>query len=108
MHGASAAQRHSATEFRARHAEHVAQNPKKRRVAIDVDGMAHAVDVDRVWHWWCLRASPAGAGVRLAGPTPPIVGRSVLGTKTRGFRTLRTPLFAVDGPAHSNVTSSAR
>src|ERR1700719_4462339 len=81
MHGASAAQRHSATEFRARHSEHVAQYPKKRGVAVDVDGTAHAVNVDRVWHCWCLRASPAAAWMRLAEPAPPIVGGAVIGSR---------------------------
>ena len=39
MHRAGAAQRHAAAELRAGHAEHVAQHPQQRRVAVDIDGM---------------------------------------------------------------------
>ena len=39
MHGAGAAQRHAAAELRAGHAEHVAQHPEQRRVAVDIDAV---------------------------------------------------------------------
>ena len=44
MHGAGAAQRHAAAELRAGHAEHVAQHPEQRRVAVDIDAVSLAVD----------------------------------------------------------------
>ena len=54
----------AAAEFRAGHADHVAQHPEQRRIAVDIDGVVHAIDVDRVgqgdlrkrrrnwWAWW--------------------------------------------------------
>ena len=35
--GAGAAQRHAAAELGAGHAQHVAQHPEERRVAVDID-----------------------------------------------------------------------
>src|SRR3954468_4682631 len=39
MYRAGAAQRRAATEFRAGHAEYVAQDPEQRRITLDVDAM---------------------------------------------------------------------
>src|SRR6516162_10839811 len=50
MHGAGAAERHAAAELRAGHAEHVAQYPEKRRVAVDIDRPIDAVYFDREGH----------------------------------------------------------
>src|SRR6266550_4530751 len=46
MHGAGAAERHAAAELRAGHAEHVAQYPQERSVAINIDRPIDAVDLD--------------------------------------------------------------
>jgi hypothetical protein len=46
MHGAGAAQRHAAAELRAGHAEHVAQHPQERRIAVDIDAVCVPVDFD--------------------------------------------------------------
>ena len=40
----------AATELRAGHAQHVAQYPEERRVAIDIDRPIDAVDLDREGH----------------------------------------------------------
>ena len=45
MHGAGAAKRLAATELGPGHAEHVAQHPQKRGVAVDIDLMRCAVDL---------------------------------------------------------------
>ena len=45
MHGASAAQRLAATELGPGHAEHLAQHPQQRGVAVDIDLMGCAVDL---------------------------------------------------------------
>jgi hypothetical protein len=50
MHGAGAAQRPAATEFRAGHAEHVAQHPKQRGVPVDIGLVIVAVDFDFEGH----------------------------------------------------------
>ena len=50
MHGAGAAQRHAAAELRAGHAEHVAQHPEQRRVAVDIDAVCSPVDFDGEGH----------------------------------------------------------
>src|SRR3954447_1324800 len=50
MHGAGATQRHAAAELRAGHAEHVAEHPQQRRVAIDVDAPRCSVNVDGETH----------------------------------------------------------
>ena len=50
MHGAGAAQRHAAAELRAGHAEHVAQHPQQRRVAVDIDAVRLSVDFDGEGH----------------------------------------------------------
>ena len=50
MHGASAAQRRAATEFRAGHAEYVAQDPEQWRVAINIDTTRGSVDFDCEGH----------------------------------------------------------
>ena len=50
MHGTGAAQRHATAEFRAGHAEHVAQHPEKRRIPVDIDTVPVAVDVDGEGH----------------------------------------------------------
>src|SRR6266850_2860247 len=50
MHGTGAAQRHATAELRARHAEHVTQNPQQRRVPIDVDAARGSVNVDGKAH----------------------------------------------------------
>src|ERR1700736_6835152 len=48
--GAAPPQPKAAAELRAGHAEHVAQHPQQRRVAVDVDGLNGAVDLDFVRH----------------------------------------------------------
>ena len=50
MNGAGAAQRHAATELRAGQAQHVAQNPEQRRVAVRVNGVLLPVDAYRGRH----------------------------------------------------------
>src|ERR1051326_8638721 len=50
VHGAGPAQRHTAAEFRAGHAEHVAEHPEQRRVAIDVDAVRSPIDLDGEGH----------------------------------------------------------
>jgi hypothetical protein len=50
MHGAGATQRHAAAELGAGHAQYVAQHPQQRRVAIDVDAVHLAVDLQWVGH----------------------------------------------------------
>src|SRR5215510_10403600 len=50
MHRAGAAQRHAAAEFRAGHAEHVAQHPEERGIAVDIDAVRAAVDFDSERH----------------------------------------------------------
>src|SRR5262249_4540454 len=50
MHSAGAAERPAAAELRAGHAEHVAQHPQERGVAVDIDGPIDAVDLDRDGH----------------------------------------------------------
>src|SRR5262245_63037731 len=50
MHRASAAERLPAAELGAGHAEHVAQYPQERRVAVDVDALNAAVDFQLVGH----------------------------------------------------------
>jgi hypothetical protein len=50
MHGACAAQRLAATELGPGHAEHVAQHPQQRGVAVDIDLMGCAVDLQRESH----------------------------------------------------------
>src|ERR1700730_2508128 len=50
MHGAGAAQRHAAPEFRAGHAQYIAQHPKERRVTIDIDDVWFSVDFDAECH----------------------------------------------------------
>jgi hypothetical protein len=46
MHGASAAQRRAATEFRAGHAEYVPQDPEQWCVAINIGTTRGSVDFD--------------------------------------------------------------
>src|SRR5262249_58977725 len=46
VHRASAAESLAAPEFRAGHAEHVAQHPQERRVPIDIDALHLAVYVE--------------------------------------------------------------
>jgi hypothetical protein len=48
VHGASAAQRHAATEFRSGHAQHVAQH--QWRVPVDIDTVRRPIDVDGESH----------------------------------------------------------
>src|SRR5580765_7963322 len=43
MHGASAAERHAAAEFRAGHVQRVAKHPEQRHVRADFDGLGFAV-----------------------------------------------------------------
>jgi hypothetical protein len=50
MHGAGAAERHATAELRAGHAEHVAQHPEERCVAVDIDTMRGSVDFDEEGH----------------------------------------------------------
>ena len=50
MHRAGAAERHAAAELRAGHAQHVAQHPEQRRVAVDIDAVRAAVDFDGEGH----------------------------------------------------------
>jgi len=66
MHGACSAQGNPATKLRARHAEHVAQYPQKRRVAVDFDGVRHPVNPDREGHR-CLSSDLRGTCRRNPG-----------------------------------------
>jgi len=50
MNRAGAAERHAAAEFGAGHAEHVAQDPEQRGVAVDINRPIDAVDLDRDCH----------------------------------------------------------
>src|ERR1700719_604686 len=50
MHRAGAAKRHAAAELRAGHAQHIAQHPEKRRVAVDIDYVCRSVDFDGEGH----------------------------------------------------------
>src|SRR5262249_24291850 len=50
MHGAGAAQRHAAAEFRPGHAEHVAEHPEQRRIAVHVDAARTSIDGDGKGH----------------------------------------------------------
>ena len=50
--GAGAAQRHATAELGTRHAEHVAQDPQKWDVPVDVDGMLNVIDLDGERHGW--------------------------------------------------------
>ena len=50
MHRASTAQCHAATEFGAGQAQHVAQHPEERGVAVDIDVVYVAVDFDGEGH----------------------------------------------------------
>src|SRR5882762_9852196 len=63
---ARAAQSEAATEFRAGHAEHIAQHPQQRRVVVDIDAAGFAVDWQRMGHLSLLKAkagSECGAAV---------------------------------------------
>jgi hypothetical protein len=44
--GAGAALRNTATELRAREAQNVAQGPEQRHVAVDVNLVHHAIDME--------------------------------------------------------------
>src|SRR5208282_1353020 len=61
MHGARTAERHATAEFRAGHAEHVAQHPEERRVAVDIDAVCVPVDRDGEGHDYCSGASACQA-----------------------------------------------
>src|SRR6266496_901520 len=50
VHGAGAAKRGAAAEFRAGHSQHVAKNPEQRRVVVDIDAASSAVDCQRMRH----------------------------------------------------------
>src|SRR5437660_1342283 len=50
MHGAGPAESHAAAELRSGHAEHVAQYPQERSVAVNIDRPIDAVDLDRGGH----------------------------------------------------------
>jgi len=50
VHRAGAALRDAATELRTGHAEHVAQRPEQRCVAVDIDHSVNAVNLDRRGH----------------------------------------------------------
>src|SRR5215475_11259664 len=50
MHSAGAAQRHAASELRPGHAEHIAQDPEQRRIAIHIDAVCGSVDFDGKGH----------------------------------------------------------
>jgi hypothetical protein len=50
VHRAGAAQSRAAAEFAALQVEFVAQHPKQRHVAVDIDGSINTVDLDRVGH----------------------------------------------------------
>src|SRR6267143_1017921 len=58
MDRARAAQSEAATEFRAGHAEHIAQHPEQRRVVVDIDAAGFAVDCQRMWHRSLLKGLP--------------------------------------------------
>src|SRR6185312_17320530 len=46
VHGTGAAKRHAAAELCSGHAEHVAQDPKQRRVAVNIDAVRVSIDFD--------------------------------------------------------------
>ena len=50
VHGAGAALRDAAAEFRARHSENVAQDPQQRHVGFNVSGQFRAIDIDLNGH----------------------------------------------------------
>src|SRR5262245_40703230 len=50
MHGAGAAEGHAADELRAGHAEHIAQHPQERRVAVDINLALSSVYFDSIGH----------------------------------------------------------
>src|SRR5712671_2484295 len=66
MHGAGAAERHAAAELRAGHAEHIAQHPQERGVAVNIDRPIDAVDLDRGGHRYLhtIRGSDAKTSFR--------------------------------------------
>ena len=64
MHGAGAAQRLAATELGPGHAEHVAQQPQQRGVAVDIDLLGCAVDLQ-------MKAMAASRWLRLIGSSRP-------------------------------------
>src|SRR5438093_1388251 len=61
------AERHAATELRAGHAEHVAQHPQERGVAVDIDRPIDAVELDRGGHSY-LRAIRVDLTIRPLEP----------------------------------------
>src|SRR5207247_5428664 len=67
MYGAGAAERGAAAEFRAGHAEHVAQHPQERGVAVDIDRPIDAVELDRGGHSY-LRAIRVDLTIRPLEP----------------------------------------
>src|ERR1700704_2542425 len=67
MDGTRAAERHAAAEFRAGHAEHVAQYPQERRVTVDIDRPIDAIDLDGGSHG----SFPVRRGARRCGPNRP-------------------------------------
>jgi hypothetical protein len=50
MHGAGAAQRHAAAELGAGHAQHVAQHPEERRVAVHIYALCVPIDFNGEGH----------------------------------------------------------
>jgi hypothetical protein len=52
MHRAGAAKSHPTTEFGARQADDIAQDPEKRGVIVGIDRMLHTVHVDGEGHLW--------------------------------------------------------
>jgi hypothetical protein len=50
MHRAGAAERHTAAELSAGHAQHVAQRPEERRVAVNIEAVRVTVDLNREGH----------------------------------------------------------
>ena len=50
MHGARAAERHAASELRAGHTQHIAQDPEQRCIAVDIDVVRVPVDFDDEGH----------------------------------------------------------
>ena len=58
MDRARAAKRHATAELGAGHAEHVAQNPERWRVPVNIDGTGDAIDGDCIGHLSLLMALP--------------------------------------------------
>src|SRR6201991_3909128 len=76
MHGAGAAQRLAATELGPGHAQHVAQHPEQRGVAVDIDLMGCAVNLQHEGHG-CLSVAAADSRPSRTGRPAAFISWSV-------------------------------